>query len=70
MEQWGLYIHHEWMQRIDVFCTYLRHVMKMLANMTQKSFKACFEFFLKLYDDLKADNELTSGENEKTVPIL
>ncbi len=32
--------------------------------MTLKAFKACFEVLFKLYDDLKADYELTIGEKE------
>ncbi len=32
--------------------------------MTLKAFKACFEVLFKLYDNLKADFELTIGERE------
>ncbi len=33
--------------------------------MTLKAFKAFFEVLFKLYDDLKADYELTIGEKER-----
>ncbi len=32
--------------------------------MTQKAFKACFEVLFQLYDDLKADYELTIGKKK------
>ncbi len=33
--------------------------------MTPKAFKACFAVLFKLYDDLKADYELTIGKRER-----
>ncbi len=48
----------------DVFCSYLRKGLKKPDNMTPKAFKACFKFLFKLYDNLKADYELTIGEKE------
>ncbi len=35
--------------------------------MTPKAFKACFKAFFKLYEDLKADYELTIGEKERNL---
>ncbi len=35
--------------------------------MTPIAFKDCFEVLFKLYDDLKADYELTIEEKEKTL---
>ncbi len=48
----------------DVFCSYLQKGLKEPDDMPPKAFKACFEVLLKLYDDLKADYELTIGEKE------
>ncbi len=49
----------------DVFCSYLQRALKKLDDMTPKAFKACFEVLFKLYDNLKADYELTIGEKER-----
>ncbi len=46
----------------DVICSYLQKGLKKLDDMTPKAFKACFEVLFKLYDDLKADYELTIDE--------
>ncbi len=35
--------------------------------MTPKAFKACFKVLFKLYDDLKADYELTIGKKERNL---
>ncbi len=35
--------------------------------MTPKAFNACSKVLFKLYNDLKADHELTIGEKEKTL---
>ncbi len=33
--------------------------------MTLKAFKACFKVLFKMYEDLKADYELTIGKKER-----
>ncbi len=48
----------------DVFCSYLCKGLKKPDNMTPKAFKKRFEVLFKLYDDLKADFELTIGKKE------
>ncbi len=35
--------------------------------MTPKAFKACFEVLFKLYDNLKADYELTIDKKERNL---
>ncbi len=50
----------------DVFCSYLQRAHKKPDNMTPNSFKACFKVPFKLYDNLKADFELTIGKKKVT----
>ncbi len=50
----------------DVFHSNLQKGLKKLDNMTPKAFKACFKVLFKLYDDLKADYELTIGKRNAT----
>ncbi len=51
----------------DVFCSYMRRALKKPDDMTPKAFKARFEVLFKLYDDLKADYELTIGKRERNL---
>ncbi len=48
----------------DVFCSYLQRALKKPDNMTLKAFKECFQVLFKLYDNLKADYELTMSKKE------
>ncbi len=51
----------------DVFCTYLHRGLKKPDNITPIDFKAHFKVLFKLYNNLKADNELTIGFLEDTL---
>ena len=51
----------------DVFRSFLRKALRKPDDMTPKAFKARFEVLFKLYDDLKADFELTIGEKERNL---
>ncbi len=48
----------------DVFHSYLQRALKKPDDMTPKAFKAYFEVLFELYD-LKADYELTIGDEER-----
>ncbi len=48
----------------DVLCSYLQRALKKPDDMTPKAFRACFKVLVKLYDNLKADYELTIGKKE------
>ncbi len=48
----------------NVFCSYLQRALKKLDDLTPKAFKACFEVLNKLYDNLKADYEVTIGNKK------